>query len=76
MIPKRVSVSFRKPWRGYNAGEVAGFKPGTAEVLISEGYAQEYPKRSMVTKAVSKAVEATKSKSGKAKGGKGESAKK
>ncbi|MFJ2548534.1 hypothetical protein ACIOVF_18965 [Pseudomonas sp. NPDC087612] len=34
-------VTFEKNWRGYAAGETAGFDAGVAESLIGSGYAVE-----------------------------------
>lgn len=36
---KKVAVTFKKPWRGYNKGEVAGFDEETAESLVDAGLA-------------------------------------
>lgn len=38
---KKVIVKFRKGWRGYNAGESAGFDEDVAETLVS-GEVAEY----------------------------------
>lgn len=35
-------VTFTKNWRGYAAGETAGFADSTAEALIEAGYATEF----------------------------------
>ena len=37
-------VVFEKNWRGYAAGETAGFEAGVAESLIEAGYAIEQGK--------------------------------
>lgn len=34
-------VTFEKNWRGYAAGETAGFEPSVAESLVEAGYASE-----------------------------------
>ncbi|GGH62178.1 hypothetical protein GCM10010975_26600 [Comamonas phosphati] len=34
---KKVAVTFKKPWRGYNKDEVAGFDEDTAEALADAG---------------------------------------
>lgn len=34
-------VTFEKNWRGYAAGETAGFEAGVAESLVEAGYASE-----------------------------------
>ncbi|WP_122543998.1 hypothetical protein [Pseudomonas viridiflava] len=39
-------VTFTKNWRGYAAGETAGFPQGTAEALVESGYATEAGKKS------------------------------
>ena len=36
---KKVAVTFKKPWRGYNKGEVAGFDEETAASLVDAGLA-------------------------------------
>lgn len=38
---KKVAVTFKKPWRGYNKGEVAGFDADTVEVLVGAGLVEE-----------------------------------
>lgn len=38
-------VVFEKNWRGYAAGEIAGFEAGAAESLIGSGYAVEAGKQ-------------------------------
>ena len=49
---KNVIVKFRKGWRGYNAGETAGFEEEVARVLVdgevaeyADGKARAKPKR-------------------------------
>ena len=37
----KVIVTFEKNWRGYAAGETAGFDAAVAEGLIEAGYASE-----------------------------------
>ena len=37
----KVIVTFERNWRGYAAGETAGFDAGVAESLIESGYAVE-----------------------------------
>lgn len=37
----KVIVTFERNWRGYAAGETAGFDAGVAEGLIGSGYAVE-----------------------------------
>ncbi|CAM3117306.1 hypothetical protein BZK31_03370 [Pseudomonas floridensis] len=39
-------VTFTKNWRGYAAGETAGFPQGTADALVESGYAAEAGKKS------------------------------
>ncbi|WP_411564819.1 hypothetical protein [Pseudomonas shirazensis] len=41
----KVIVTFEKNWRGYAAGETAGFESSTAEGLIQAGYAVEADKK-------------------------------
>ena len=36
-------VKFTKPFRGYNAGETAGFPPDEAETLIQSGFVESVP---------------------------------
>jgi len=38
-------ITFTKNWRGYAAGEIAGFDEATANVLIESGYAEELGKK-------------------------------
>lgn len=40
----KVIVTFEKNWRGYAAGETAGFDSAVAESLIESGYAVEAAK--------------------------------
>lgn len=42
----KVIVTFEKNWRGYAAGETAGFDSALAESLIESGYASEADKQS------------------------------
>ncbi len=42
----KVIVTFEKNWRGYAAGETAGFDSAIAEGLIESGYAVESGKQS------------------------------
>ncbi|MBA1195547.1 hypothetical protein G7011_00270 [Pseudomonas plecoglossicida] len=42
----KVIVTFEKNWRGYAAGEIAGFESNLAEGLIEGGYAVEADKKS------------------------------
>lgn len=41
----KVIVTFEKNWRGYAAGETAGFDAAVAEGLIEAGYASEAGKQ-------------------------------
>ena len=38
-------ITFTKNWRGYAAGEIAGFDESTANVLIESGHAEELVKK-------------------------------
>jgi len=46
----KVIVTFEKNWRGYAAGETAGFDSSVAEGLIAGGYAAEPGKKTAVAK--------------------------
>ena len=46
----KVPVRFVKPWKGYNAGEIAGFGPKAAAGLIRDKYAVAFAERAAVTK--------------------------
>lgn len=41
----KVIVTFEKNWRGYAAGETAGFDAAVAEGLVEAGYASEAGKQ-------------------------------
>lgn len=43
----KVIVTFEKNWRGYAAGETAGFDSATAEGLVDAGYAIEADKQAL-----------------------------
>ena len=45
-----VAVRFVQPFRGYSAGEVAGFPPDQSERLVTSGFAEylETPERTAV----------------------------
>jgi hypothetical protein len=43
-MSKPVPVTFLKPWRGYSAGEVAGFDKDVATKLKDNGVAETYEK--------------------------------
>lgn len=43
-MSKPVPVTFLKPWRGYSAGEVAGFDKDIADKLKDNGVAEAYQK--------------------------------
>ena len=45
----KVIVTFEKNWRGYAAGETAGFDTAVAEGLIAGGYAAEAGKAAKST---------------------------
>lgn len=38
---KKIAVEFKKPWRGYNKGEIAGFDAETVEALAKAGVVEE-----------------------------------
>ncbi len=38
---KKVAVTFKKPWRGYNIGETAAFDEETAQRLAESKYVEE-----------------------------------
>lgn len=40
----KVVVRFLKAWRGYSAGELAGFDPEVVEGLKTKGFAEVYEK--------------------------------
>lgn len=46
----KVIVTFEKNWRGYAAGETAGFEAAVAEGLIEAGYASEAGKQAKKVK--------------------------
>jgi hypothetical protein len=46
----KVIVTFEKNWRGYAAGETAGFETAVAEGLIGAGYASEAGKQAKKAK--------------------------
>jgi len=41
----KIIITFAKNWRGYAAGEIAGFDETTASALIESGYAEELGKK-------------------------------
>lgn len=45
-----VPVKFLKPWQQYNGGEIAGFPPPVARMLVMEKYAEPFVERASVTK--------------------------
>lgn len=48
---EKVVVKFVKHWRGYNAGEVAGFDPELAQRLQDGGVAEKHGGGTKATKA-------------------------
>lgn len=43
----KVIVTFEKNWRGYAAGETAGFDSAVADSLVEAGYALEADKKAL-----------------------------
>lgn len=55
----KVIVTFEKNWRGYAAGETAGFESTVADSLIEAGYASEAGKKAKTGKSNSGSAAST-----------------
>lgn len=68
----KIIVTFEKNWRGYAAGETAGFAADVAESLVEAGYAIEAGKQATKKgKAAAESAAPTEKKTGAGKAGAG-----
>ena len=69
---RKIIVTFEKNWRGYAAGETAGFAADVAESLVEAGYAIEAGKQATKKgKAAAESSEPTEKKTEAGKAGAG-----